>query len=315
MKTTIRIATRKSPLALWQANFVKDRLQEQHPELHVEFLGIQTVADKMFNTPLNKIGGKGLFVKELEQAILDHHADIAVHSIKDMPVELPDGLALTVICKREDPRDAFVSPHYKSILDLPIGSVLGTSSLRRKAQALALRPDLEVKPLRGNVGTRLQKLQDGEFDAIILAAAGLKRLQLEHLIASYFSIQDMLPAAGQGAIGIECRAGDDAITSLLKPLDDLDTRFEILAERAVTAKLGGSCQLPIAAHARCEDNMLTLNALVGTSDGRLLLQTQQSGPKTSAQEIGLTGAQDLITQGAEEIIQLALAENHVKVTD
>jgi hydroxymethylbilane synthase len=309
VKKTIRIATRKSPLALWQANYVKDLLQNSHPELEIELMGMLTVADKMLVTPLNKIGGKGLFVKELEHAILEHRADIAVHSIKDMPIELPDGLQLAVICKREDPRDVLVATNYQSLLDLPSGSILGTSSLRRKAQALAIRPDLMVKPLRGNVGTRLQKLADGEFDAIILAAAGLKRLQLESKIKMFFNVEQMLPAAGQGAIGIECREDDEFVKTLLQPFDDPITRFEILSERIITAQLGGSCQLPVAAHGQCVDDLLTLKALVAYPNGIHIIRTQKSGPKQFAEQIGLAAAEDLIAQGARELIATVLAEN------
>jgi hydroxymethylbilane synthase len=312
MRKTIRIATRKSPLALWQANLVKDLLLKSYPDLEVELMGMLTVADKMLVTPLNKIGGKGLFVKELEQAILEHRADIAVHSIKDMPVELPDGLQLAVICKREDPRDAFVCPHYQSIFDLPTGAVLGTSSLRRKAQALAIRPDLIIKPLRGNVGTRLQKLADGDFEAIILAAAGLKRLQLASKINTLFSTQQMLPATGQGAIGIECREDDAFIQAILKPFDDQQTRFEIISERVITAQLGGSCQLPVAAFAQCKEDLLTIDALVAYPDGTYIIRSRKSGPKQFAEQIGLAAAEDLIAQGARELIATVLADNETQ---
>ncbi len=302
MRTIIRIATRKSPLALWQANFVKQALCDRHPNLIVEFLGILTTADKMLTTPLNKIGGKGLFVKELETAILENRADIAVHSIKDMPAKLPDGLELSVICKREDPRDVFISKSYQTLFDLPKGSTLGTSSLRRKAQVLALRSDLEVRPLRGNVGTRLRKLDNGEFDGIILAAAGVKRLKLGGCIQSYFDIDQILPAAGQGAIGIESRYGDKKILSIMSCLNDIDTSFEVTAERALTAQLDGSCQLPIAAHAVCNQETLTIKGLVGDCLGKKIINAIEIGPKIAAKEIGLACAQSLISQGALDVL-------------
>lgn len=310
MKTLIRIATRKSPLALWQAELVKESLLAYHPEVAVELHTMMTTADKMLATPLNKIGGKGLFVKELEQAILGHRADIAVHSIKDMPVELPDGLILAVICKREDPRDAFVSNQSDSIMSLPPNAVLGTSSLRRQAQALALRPDLQVIPLRGNVGSRLQKLDNGEFDAIILAAAGLKRLNLNDRIKSYFTIDEMLPAAGQGAIGIECRQVDEKVLSYLSSLDNVTTRGEIVAERAVTRQLGGSCQFPIAAHANTVADTLTVKALVSNREGTEILSVEKSGPKEFCEELGLACAEELIAMGALKLLQKVLNDNN-----
>jgi hydroxymethylbilane synthase len=303
MKLTLRIATRKSPLALWQANLVKACLQRQHPMLAVELLAMLTTADKMYTTPLDKIGGKALFVKELEKAILEQQADIAVHSMKDLPAELPDGLRLAVIMTREDPRDAFVANSYQSILDLPKGAVLGTSSLRRRTQALAMRQDLIIQPLRGNVGSRLEKLANHEFDGIILAVAGLKRLNLEHKIASYFTLQQMLPAAGQGAIGIECRSDDQRLLELIAPLQDRDAWDAVSAERSLSAALGGSCQLPIASFARVVDNQnLFLNALVGNYAGTILLKAERQGPRAEAKAIGLKVADDLIAQGALELL-------------
>lgn len=305
----IRIATRNSPLALWQANFVKKKLEENHPDVEVELLGIVTTADKMLATPLNKIGGKGLFVKELEKALLENKADIAVHSIKDMPAVLPDGLVLGVICEREDPRDAFVSNQYNSIYEMPAGAVLGTSSLRRKAQALALRPDLTVKFIRGNVGSRLKKLDEGEFDAIILASAGLLRLEMQSRIKSYFTTREILPAAGQGAIGIECRSTDRKILDLISPLNDKDTCFAISAERVISEKLGGSCQFPIAAFAVIENDCLLLEALVGDPSGKTLLRASKNGNKEKAHTIGLQAAEDLIEQGALNLLRQVLAED------
>jgi hydroxymethylbilane synthase len=305
---TIRIATRKSPLAVVQADGIRDCLIQRYPQLEVELLTMLTKADKLLATPLSKIGGKGLFVKELEKAILEHQADIAVHSIKDMPADLPDGLMLAIICKREDPRDCFVSNHYENLFALPQGATVGTSSLRRQAQVLALRSDLNIVPLRGNVGTRLDKLDKGDFDAIILAAAGLKRLNLTDRIAHYFSIDEILPAAGQGAIGIECRASDKTLLSSLSYLDNHHSRQEVLAERAMTAPLGGSCQFPIAAYASCHEDLLTLRGLVADPSGVTLLRTQQSGPVESAAQIGLAAAQDLIAQGAKELLEQVLRD-------
>lgn len=308
MKKSIRIATRNSPLALWQANFVKDKLEEIYPDLTVTLLGIQTQGDKMLGTPLNKIGGKGLFVKELEKAILDGEADIAVHSIKDMPTDLPEHLTLAVVLKRGDSRDAFVANRYDDLTALPERALIGTSSLRRQSQVLAIRPDLQVLPLRGNVGTRLAKLDSGDFDAIILASAGLQRLGLENKIKMNFTPQQMLPAAGQGAIGVECRSADSVTLELLSILNDEDTRAEIMAERALTKVLGGSCQFPIAAHATVTENKLVLNGYISNIDGSRILKTHQVGRKEDAKEIGTTASSDLINQGALEILKEVLAE-------
>lgn len=310
MSTTLRIATRKSPLALWQANFVKDALIAHHPDVNVELLTLLTTADKLFATPLNKIGGKALFVKELEKAILDHQADVAVHSIKDLPAELPDQLTLGIVCKREDARDALVSSHYNSLSSLPPEAKVGTSSLRRSAQILAIRPDLNIIPLRGNVGTRIEKLESGEFDAIILAVAGLKRLNLTDKIKHYFTNEQILPAAGQGAVGIEIRESDLQHLSLLSFLEDYQTRQEILAERAVVQQLGGSCQFPIAAHATTSKaGQLTLDALVASTNGDKILRVQKTASHAFAEEIGLSVAEELICQGALELLAQVLKNN------
>ena len=245
----IRIATRHSPLAMWQANFVKAELMKYHPDLTVELLAMKTKGDKILDTPLAKVGGKGLFVKELEVAMLEGRADIAVHSMKDVPVDFPEGLGLMVICEREDPRDAFVSNHYQNIEQLPLGAVVGTCSLRRQCQLRELRPDLKVKDLRGNVNTRLGKLDAGEYDAVILAAAGLIRLQMQDRIASFIAPEVSLPAVGQGAVGIECRVDDEQTIALLKPLEDAQTRFRVTAERALNLALQGGCQVPIGSFA------------------------------------------------------------------
>ena len=287
---------------MWQANYVKERLQEAHPGLIVEIHGMLTKGDKILTTPLSKIGGKGLFVKELEKAILERRADIAVHSIKDMPMELPDRLTLATICERDDPRDAFVSNEHSSLSELPEASVVGTSSLRRQSQIKKLFPNLNVIALRGNVGTRLRKLDEGEYDAIILAAVGLKRLNLTNRIREHLSPEQMLPAAGQGAIGIECRENDEKLIELLRALEDKNTRACIEAERAVTQKLGGSCQIPIGAYATLDQDQLTIKALVGRPDGSEALFSTQRGSIEDAFSLGNSVADDLITQGAMSII-------------
>ncbi|MCG8534376.1 MAG: hydroxymethylbilane synthase, partial [Pseudomonadales bacterium] len=248
----LRIATRKSPLALWQAEYVKSRLEQAHSGLTVELIGMTTKGDVILDTPLAKVGGKGLFVKELEVAMLEKRADIAVHSMKDVPVEFPEGLGLVVICEREDPRDAFVSNHYNSIDELPQGAVLGTCSLRRQAQVRERRPDLKIVDLRGNVNSRLQKLDDGQFDAIILAAAGLKRLGFDKRIRRAMPAEESLPAVGQGAVGIECRLDDAETIALLQTLSDTDTTARVMAERAMNNRLEGGCQVPIAGYSELE---------------------------------------------------------------
>jgi hydroxymethylbilane synthase len=302
MNQILRIATRKSPLALWQAEYVRDRLLAIHPDLNIELLKMTTQGDKVLDTPLAKVGGKGLFVKELENGILKGDADIAVHSIKDVPVELPDELHLSVICQRDDPRDAFVSNAYAQIEDLPKGSKVGTSSLRRRCQLLAWRPDLEIIDLRGNVNTRLKKLDDGNYDAIILASAGLKRLGLEHRVSSPLLTTISLPAIGQGAIGIECRSKDDHINSLIQPLNHQKTATCVLAERAMNQRLEGGCQVPIAGFAELEDDTLYMRGLVGQIDGRKMIRGEVTGPADQAQVLGRQLADDLLARGAKEIL-------------
>ncbi|MGH8352531.1 MAG: hydroxymethylbilane synthase, partial [Pseudomonas sp.] len=262
----IRIATRKSALALWQAEHVKARLEQAHPGLRVSLVPMVSRGDKLLDAPLAKIGGKGLFVKELETALLEHQADIAVHSMKDVPMDFPDGLGLYCICEREDPRDAFVSNRYASLDALPAGSLIGTSSLRRQAQLLALRPDLQIQFLRGNVNTRLAKLDAGEYDAIILAAAGLLRLGFGSRIRASISVLDSLPAGGQGAVGIECRSADSEIQALLAPLHHRATALRVSAERALNKRLNGGCQVPIACYAELDGEQLWLRGLVGRPD-------------------------------------------------
>lgn len=300
---TLRIATRKSKLALWQAEFVKAELQRFHPELEVELVTFTTQGDKILDTPLAKIGGKGLFVKELEAAMLDGRADIAVHSMKDVPMEFPEGLGLSVICERENPTDAFVSNKYKSLAELPQGARLGTSSLRRQCQALAARPDLKVSSLRGNVQTRLGKLDADEFDAIILASAGLIRLELEERIAQFIGDDIMLPAGGQGAVGIECRTDDKATQALLAPLHHQETAYRVYAERALNRRLEGGCQVPIACYATLNGDQLHLRGLVGSDDGQNIIRTEISGHVNDAEQMGIKAAEDLLTQGAGDILK------------
>ncbi|MGI2853118.1 hydroxymethylbilane synthase [Shewanella algae] len=298
----IRIATRKSPLAMWQAEFVKAELERIHPGLTVELLPMSTKGDIILDTPLAKVGGKGLFVKELEVAMLENQADIAVHSMKDVPVDFPEGLGLEVICEREDPRDAFVSNKYKCIDELPQGAVVGTSSLRRQCQLRAHRPDLIIKDLRGNVGTRLGKLDAGEYDAIILAAAGLIRLKLSERIASFISAEESLPANGQGAVGIECRTDDERVKALLAPLEHKETRYRVLAERAMNTRLEGGCQVPIGAYAEIQDQQLTLRGLVGNPDGSEVISGVVSGHQDEAVALGNALAEELLSKGAKTIL-------------
>ncbi|MFB0975864.1 MAG: hydroxymethylbilane synthase [Tolumonas sp.] len=302
--TELRIATRKSPLALWQANFVKQQLEQQHPDLRVTLIPMSTQGDKILDTPLAKIGGKGLFVKELEQAILENRADIAVHSMKDVPVEFPEGLGLAVICERDNPYDAFVSNRFASVNELPEGAVVGTSSLRRQCQLRARRPDLVIRDLRGNVNTRLAKLDAGDYDAIILAAAGLRRLEKADRIRSLLPPEYSLPANGQGAVGIECRLNDTRTLGLLAPLEHAETRYCVLAERAMNRTLQGGCQVPIGAFAEMEDNdHIWLRGLVGSVDGKQIIRGDISGPKTQAEELGQLLAEQLLAQGADEILR------------
>jgi hydroxymethylbilane synthase len=309
MSQIVRIATRKSALALWQAEFVKAELLRHHPALQVQLVPMSTQGDKILDTPLAKIGGKGLFVKELETAMLDGRADIAVHSMKDVPVAFPDGLVLQTICQREDPRDAFVSNQFQSLAQLPLGAVVGTSSLRRQCQLKALRPDLTVRDLRGNVNTRLAKLDNGEFAAIILAAAGLIRLGFAARIASFIEPEQILPANGQGAVGIECRSDDTAIQQLLAPLDHYATRLCVLAERAMNRRLQGGCQVPIGAFATLNGNQLQLRGLVGSLDGSQIIRAQHSGSADTAEQLGLMVAEQLLAQGAGAILQQVYQAN------
>ena len=301
--STIRIATRESQLALWQAYFIKAELEHHHPGIVVEILGMKTKGDKILDVPLAKVGGKGLFVKELEQAMLEDRADIAVHSMKDVPMEFPKGLGLSVICEREDPSDAFVSNHYNNLDELPQGAKVGTSSLRRQLQIKALRPDLELLDLRGNVNTRLAKLDAGLYDAIILASAGLMRLDFHDRIKSRLTDEQCLPAGGQGAVGVECRLSDTATMALLAPLHNADTADRVMAERALNKHLEGGCQVPIACFAELDGDQLWLRGLVGEVDGSRVLTTEIRGSRKDAESLGITAAEDLLAQGAGEILK------------
>lgn len=303
MSDILRIATRQSPLALWQAEFVKAELEQIHTDLTVELVPMVTRGDKILDTPLAKIGGKGLFVKELELAMLENRADIAVHSMKDVPMEFPDGLGLSVICEREDPRDAFVSNHYKDIDSLPIGATVGTCSLRRQCQLKAKRPDIKILDLRGNVGTRLSKLDEGQYDAIILASAGLKRLGLSQRIAHEIEPDWMLPAGGQGAVGIECRTDDQKTLDYLAPLNHPTTASRVIAERAVNNKLQGGCQVPIGVFATINQQSIHIKGLVGEVDGSRMIQDEISGDVTDAEPLGIELAEKLLAAGAGEILQ------------
>jgi len=300
---TIRIATRKSPLALWQAEHVAACLRQAHPGLEVRLVTMVTRGDRLLDAPLAKVGGKGLFVKELEQGILDGRADIAVHSMKDVPVELPPGLHIGAVLAREDPRDAWVSHRHPDPVGAPAAIRVGTSSLRRQCQLQRRFSDWNVQPLRGNVGTRLQKLDDGRFDAIVLAAAGLKRLGLEERITRVLDPDLCLPAIGQGAIGIECRRDDAAINALLAPLHHDDTATCIAAERAFNTRLEGGCQVPIAGFAELTEQGLRLRGRVGMPDGSALISGEIEGDPARAAELGQELAESLLARGADRILR------------
>lgn len=298
----LRIATRKSPLALWQANHVRDALMARNSGLDVELFTMTTQGDKILDTPLAKVGGKGLFVKELELGILEGEADLAVHSMKDVPVEFPDGLGLAAILEREDPRDALISKAFTSIDTLPQGARVGTSSLRRQCQLRARRPDLEVLDLRGNVNTRLAKLDIGDYDAILLAAAGVKRMGWEDRITELLPPEQFLPAIGQGAIGIEIRVADEKVSRIVEVLNDEQTATRIRAERALNERLQGGCQVPIAGYSEISHGVIVLRALVGRPDGTELVQGVISGKPEDAEELGQVLADDLLSRGAKQIL-------------
>ena len=303
MKKVVKIVSRKSALALWQANFVKTQLQHLYSDLEITITGITTEGDKELEASLTKIGGKGLFVKALEECLLNKEADIAIHSLKDMPAELPQGLEIAAILEREDVRDALISLNSHQLKELPPKAVVGTSSLRRQIQLYALRNDLQPKMLRGNVDTRLQKLDKGEYHAIILAVAGLKRLQLTHRITEYFPPEIMLPAVGQGALSIECRVEDEEIKKLIAPLHHLPTAHCVLAERSMNAALGGGCQLPIAGLATLTTTgLIYLQGIVGGKDGQLFLKAHATGTSKEVLAIGKQVAEQLLAKGAKKII-------------
>jgi hydroxymethylbilane synthase len=301
-QSVIRIATRKSALALWQAEHVRQGLELHHPGLQVELVSMTTRGDQILDSPLAKVGGKGLFVKELEQALLEGRADIAVHSMKDVPVDLPEGLGLAVILEREDPRDAFVSNQYAVLDDLPQGARVGTSSLRRQCQLYALRPDLVISDLRGNVNTRLDKLDRGDYDAIILACAGLKRLGFGERIRQELGPEIILPAIGQGAIGIECRSDDKVVIDFIRPLAHAKTQDRLRAERSLNQHLSGGCQVPIAGYAEIDHGVVVLRGLVGRPDGTQLIQGVISGRPEDGDELGQVLAKDLLGRGADVIL-------------
>lgn len=312
MRKTLTIATRKSLLAMWQAEHIKARLEQLHTDITVELLPMSTRGDVILDTPLAKIGGKGLFVKELEVAMLEGKADLAVHSMKDLPVEFPPGLELFGICEREDPRDAFVSNNYAQLDDLPKGAIVGTCSLRRKCQILANFPHLVVHDLRGNVQTRLRKLDEGQFDAIILAASGLIRLDLTHRIKQRIPADLCLPANGQGVLGIECRSDDDATKALLAPLTCADTRSCVLAERAMNRRLQGGCQVPIGAFAELHGEQIHLRGLVGRPDGSEIIEGDIKGHRDHAEALGTELAEYLLARGAGKILTDVYAENELQ---
>lgn len=303
---SIRIATRNSPLAMWQANDVKQRLEHEHPELLVEIVGMTTKGDQMLDRSLSKVGGKGLFLKELEVSLLDKTTDIAVHSMKDVPVDLPPGLEIAVLCEREDPRDAFVSNVYQNLYALPKGARVGTSSLRRVAQLKNAFPELEFVELRGNVNTRLSKLDAGDYDAIILAAAGLKRLGFEARISQFITPELCLPAVGQGVVGIECRSDDENVKALLRPLHSIDSELVLAAERGMNAALEGGCQVPVAGYAEINNGKLELKGLVGKIDGSDVMSARKVSTKLtieSANDLGQNLAAELLRQGAGEVLR------------
>jgi hydroxymethylbilane synthase len=298
----LKIATRKSPLAIWQAEFVKSKLENIYPDLKVELVKMTTQGDQILNSPLSKIGGKSLFIKELEVGIMEGRADIAVHSMKDVPYELPQGFEIGAILERENPFDAFVSNDFNSIQDLPIGAKLGSCSLRRIVQVKAMRPDLEILDLRGNVNTRLKKLDDGEYDAIILACSGLTRLGFDNRIKQDLSPDDSLPAVGQGALGIEIKANDHEISSLIKPLIHQKTQIEVSAERALNATLQGGCSVAIGAFATSEDSKLTLSGMVGNVDSGEIIRVQETGETSKPIDLGIRAAKKLLSLGARELL-------------
>ncbi len=296
------IASRESALAMWQAEHIRDRLSALYPQTQVSILGMTTQGDQILNVSLSKIGGKGLFVKELETALEDGRADLAVHSLKDVPMVLPDGFALAAIGEREDPHDAFVSNLHENLDSLPAGSVVGTSSLRRESQLRARYPHLRIEPLRGNVQTRLRKLDEGQYAAIILAAAGLKRLGLESRIRAIISTEDSLPAVGQGALGIECRADRLDVIGMLRPLHHADTAACVLAERAMSRALNGSCQVPLGGFAKVMEGRLFMRGFVASTDGMTMMRAEATGSMEDPEALGRRIAEELLAKGAGRIL-------------
>ncbi len=303
MRKQIRIGTRASALALWQAEWVKSELEKKYPGMTVSLTKIKTTGDKILDVPLAKVGGKGLFVKEIEEAMLANEIDIAVHSMKDVPTFFPDGLHLSCITKREDARDALLSRNNVKFNDLPRGANIGTSSLRRQAQLMSIRPDFVIHQLRGNVGTRLQKLKEGKFDAIILAAAGVKRLGLEANVSEYLSPEISLPAIGQGALGIECRVDDRELNDLISFFNHADSRTCVTGERALLRRLEGGCQVPIACYGQVKDGKLKLSGLVGSVDGKRIVKDTIEGGPEKAEKLGVALAEKLLSQGADVILR------------
>ncbi len=302
MTNTIRIATRNSPLAMWQAEHVAARLSELHAGLQVEIIGMKTRGDKLLDSPLAKIGGKGLFVKELEAGMLEGTADIAVHSMKDVPMRLPEGLHLPVIMQRENPCDALVSNTYNSLNELPDDAVVGTCSLRRQTQLLTRYPQLKTKDLRGNINTRLGKLDKGDYDAIILAAAGLIRMGFSDRMTAVLAPEQSLPSVGQGALGIECRSDDERVNTLLMPLQHGETSVCVLAERAMNTRLNGGCQVPIAGYAELDGDTLRLRGLIGYPDGSALYRCEKVGSAGDPESLGVAVAEDLLEQGGDKVL-------------
>lgn len=309
MKRTIKIGTRKSMLALWQSNWIKGMLEKRYPEVTVELVKIVTKGDKILDVPLAKVGGKGLFVKEIEEALLQHEADIAVHSMKDVPTVLPDELHIGIVTKREDPHDAFVSTKYKSLSELPAGARVGTSSLRRKSQLNCIRPDLIIEDLRGNLDTRIKKLDDGLYDAIILAAAGMRRLGWQDRITCTFTEQEMLPAIAQGAVGIELRKKDVELLNALFFMHDAETSVAVEAERAFLARLEGGCQVPIGGFGKLEADKLSFTGLIAAVDGKKILKETVAGAPADAAKMGRETAEKLLSMGGAEILAAVYGEH------
>jgi len=309
LRKEIRIGTRASALALWQAEWVKSELEKKYPGMTVSLTKIKTTGDKILDVPLAQVGGKGLFVKEIEEAMLAHEIDIAVHSMKDVPTMFPDGLHLSCITKREDARDALLTRNNMKFKDLPQGATIGTSSLRRQAQLMSVRPDFKIAQLRGNVDTRLRKLKEGQFDAIILAAAGVRRLGLAENVSEYIDPSISLPAIGQGALGIECRVDDRELNDLIAFFNHQDTRTCVTGERALLRRLEGGCQVPIACYGQMVNGKLHLIGLVGSVDGKRIIKETIEGEADKAEKLGVTLAEKLLSKGADVILREVYGHN------